>query len=85
VDQAEQNVARQNDMSVEEMHRRLAQDGVSPQRFRDDLRNQMLALRVREREVEARVRVSDRTSIQYLQEQKKDAAPGKAELNWATS
>ena len=81
VDQAEQNVARQNDMSVEEMHRRLAQDGVSPQRFRDDLRNQLLALRVREREVEARVRVSDLEVDQYLQEQKKDAAPGKEELN----
>lgn len=81
VDQAEQNVARQNDISVEEMHRRLAADGVSKQRFRDDLRNQLLALRVREREVEARVRVSDLEVDQYLQEQQRDAAPGKEELN----
>ena len=63
VDQAEQSVARQNDVSVDEMHRRLALDGVSKQRFRDDLRSQLLALRVREREVEARVRVSDLRSI----------------------
>ncbi|MBS0468729.1 MAG: peptidylprolyl isomerase [Proteobacteria bacterium] len=81
VDQAEQSVARQNDVSLEEMHRRLEQDGVSRKRFRDDLRNQLLALRVREREVEGRVRVSDLEVDQYLQEQQKDAAPGKAELN----
>jgi len=81
VDQAEQSVARQNDISVDEMHRRLAQDGVSKQRFRDDLRNQLLALRVREREVEARVRVSDLEVDQYLLEQQKNAAPGKMELN----
>lgn len=81
VDQAEQSVARQNDISVEEMHRRLAQDGVSRQRFRDDLRNQLLSLRVREREVEARVRVSDLEVDQYLRDQQKDAAPGRMELN----
>lgn len=81
IDQAEQNVAQQNDVSVDEMHRRLAADGVSRQRFRDDLRNQLLALRVREREVEARVRVSDLEVDQYLQEQQKEAAPGKEELN----
>lgn len=81
VDQAEQSVARQNDVSVDEMHRRLAQDGISKQRFREDLRNQLLALRVREREVEARVRVSDLEVDQYLREQQRDAAPGKMELN----
>ena len=59
VTQAEQSVARQNDVSLDEMHRRLAIDGVSKERFREELRNQLLALRVRERDVEARVRVSD--------------------------
>ncbi|HQQ69436.1 MAG TPA: peptidylprolyl isomerase [Alicycliphilus sp.] len=81
LDQAEQNVARQNDVSVDEMHRRLAVDGISRQRFRDELRNQLLALRVREREVEARVRVSDLEVDQYLQEQQKQVAPGREELN----
>ena len=81
IDQAEQSVARQNDISVQEMHRRLAQDGVSKERFRDDLRNQLLAVRVREREVDARVRVSDLEVDQYLREQQKDAAPGRMELN----
>ncbi|MBS0392878.1 MAG: peptidylprolyl isomerase [Proteobacteria bacterium] len=81
INQAEQNVARQNDVSVEEMHQRLTADGISAQRFREDLRNQLLALRVREREVEARVRVSDLEVDQYLQDQQKTAGPGKMELN----
>ncbi|MBS0294600.1 MAG: peptidylprolyl isomerase [Proteobacteria bacterium] len=81
VSQAEQTVARQNDVSVDEMHRRLTADGISVQRFREDLRNQLLALRVREREVEARVRVSDLEVDQYLRDQQQAASPGKLELN----
>ena len=81
VNQAEQNVARQNDVSVDEMHRRLAADGISKERFREELRNQLLALRVRERDVESRVRVSDLEVDQYLQDQQKTAGPGKMEIN----
>ncbi|SDM12752.1 periplasmic chaperone for outer membrane proteins SurA [Oryzisolibacter propanilivorax] len=83
LNQAEQTVARQNDVSVEEMHRRLAADGVSPERFREELRQQLLALRVRERDVEARVRVSDLDVDQYLREQQQAAGGGRLELNLA--
>lgn len=69
VDQAEQSVALQNQLSVEELHRRIAQDGIDPKQFRDQLRNQLLLTRLREREVEPRVRVSDLEVEQYLQEQ----------------
>ena len=69
VDQAEQSVALQNQLSVDELHRRIAQDGINPQQFRDQLRNQLLLTRLREREVEPRVRVSDLEVEQYLQEQ----------------
>ncbi|MCM2252411.1 MAG: SurA N-terminal domain-containing protein, partial [Ramlibacter sp.] len=41
VDQAEQNVARQNLMEVPELRRRLAADGVALSQFREDLRNQL--------------------------------------------
>ncbi len=83
VNQAEQTVARQNDVSLDEMHRRLAADGISKARFREELRSQLLALRVRERDVESRVRVSDLDVDQYLREQQGSAAPGKLELNLA--
>lgn len=81
VNQAEQSVARQNNVSVDEMHRRLAADGISRERFREELRSQLLALRVRERDVESRVRVSDLEVDQYLRDQQKGAGAGKLELN----
>ncbi len=82
VTQAEQSVARQNDVSVDEMYRRLEADGLSRERFREELRTQLLAMRVRERDVESRVRVSDLDIDQYLREQQQQAASSSpVELN----
>ncbi|WP_312757304.1 peptidylprolyl isomerase [Pulveribacter sp.] len=81
VDQAAENVARQNSVSTDEMYRRLAADGISRERFREELRSQLLALRVRERDVESRVRVSELDVDQYLREQQQAAGPAKTELN----
>ncbi|MDA8455010.1 peptidylprolyl isomerase [Acidovorax sp. GBBC 3334] len=81
--QAEQSVARQNNVSIDEMHRRLAADGISPERFRAELRNQLLVQRLRERDVEGRVRVSDIEVDQYMREQQQSTATdfSKIELN----
>ncbi|GAB2741101.1 peptidylprolyl isomerase SurA [Melaminivora jejuensis] len=81
IDQAEQSVARQNEVSVAEMYRRLHSDGVSRERFREELRTQLLALRVRERDVESRVRVSDLDIDRFLREQQQGAGAGQLELN----
>ena len=81
VAQAEESVARQNEVSTQEMYRRLQADGISRERFRDELRTQLLALRVRERDVEARVRVTDLDIDQYLREQQQAAGAGQLELN----
>lgn len=69
VNQAEQNVARQNDITVKQLHQRLRADGLEPQKFREELRQQMMVQRLRERELDSRVRVSDAEVEQYLQEQ----------------
>ncbi|CAM3445513.1 peptidylprolyl isomerase [Paracidovorax anthurii] len=83
ISQAEQSVARQNNVSIEEMHRRLAADGISTDRFRTELRNQLLIQRLRERDVESRVRVSDVEVDQYMREQQQTSAAdlSKIELN----
>lgn len=70
VEQAEQNVARQNQIDVAELRRRVLADGLSLSQFRLRLRNQLLLMRLREREVESRVRVSDLEVDQYLREQR---------------
>ena len=69
IDQAEQNVARQNQIDVPELRRRVQADGLAMSQFRQRLRNQLLLMRLREREVESRVRVTDLEVEQYLREQ----------------
>jgi len=81
VTQAAQSVARQNNVSTDEMYRRLAQDGISRDRFMQELRSQLLMQRLREREVESRVKVSDLEIDQYLRDQQGSADPSKFEIN----
>ncbi len=69
VDQAEQDLARQNGIDVAELRRRAAADGVTPRQLRDDLRGQITLSRVREREVEGRIAVSEREIDDFLREQ----------------
>jgi len=82
VDQAEQNIARQNQMDVAELHRRVVKDGVVLSQFRAQLRDQLMLTRLRERDVEPRVRVSDLEVDQYLQDQK-NSDPATLQVNLA--
>ena len=69
VDQAQANVARQNGMSSAELQSRLRAEGLSLERFRTDLRNQLLLTRLRERDVDGRVKVTDVEVDQFIREQ----------------
>jgi peptidyl-prolyl cis-trans isomerase SurA len=69
VDQAEQNVARQNQMDVAELQRRLAAEGLPLSQFREELRNQLLLTRLRERELESKVKISELDVDQYIRQQ----------------
>lgn len=81
VDTAEENVARQNQLSVAELRRRLVQDGMVLSQFRDELRNQILITRLRDRELDTRQRVSDADVDQYLRDQQANANSSALELN----
>jgi peptidyl-prolyl cis-trans isomerase SurA len=70
IDQAEQTVARQNQISLPELRSRVAAEGISPQAFRNDLRDQLLLTRLRDREVEAKVKVSDIEVDQFIRDQR---------------
>lgn len=82
IDDAEQSVARQNGVEVGELRRRLAADGVSQAAFREDLRSQLLLSRLRDREIDARVRVTEAEIDQFLREQQ-TASPEDTEWNLA--
>jgi len=81
VDQAEAGVARQYDMDVPQLRRQLAAEGVSQANFRQDLRNQLTLTRLRQREVESRVRVSEADIDQYIREQQGAGNASAVELN----
>lgn len=83
IDQAEQSVARQNQIDVPELRRRIAREGLALKQFRDQLRDQLLLTRLRERDVEPRVRVSDREVDEYLQEQQNNKDPAAQQINIA--
>lgn len=81
VDLAEQNVARQNQIDVDELRRRVASEGLTPERFRDELRNQITLTRLRDREVESRVRVSDLDLDQYIRDQQNSTDTANLQIN----
>ena len=83
IDQAEQNIARQNDITVDELHRRLARNGEAISQFRDQLRDQLVLTRLRERDVEPRVRVSDLEVDDYLRAQQGTSDAAAREINLA--
>jgi peptidyl-prolyl cis-trans isomerase SurA len=83
VDQAEQNLARQNQIDVPELRRRLAAEGLPLAQFREELRNQLLLTRLRERELESKVKVSDLDVDQYIRQQESGSNVASQEINLA--
>ena len=66
---AVQSVARQNQISMEELRKRLVADGIAYTQFQSNLRDELLVNRLRQREVEARVTVTESEIDQFLREQ----------------
>ncbi|NMM07729.1 peptidylprolyl isomerase [Polaromonas sp.] len=69
VENAVQGVARQNQITVDELRRRLKADGIDYNQFRADLRDELLVSRLRQREVEPRATVSEQDIDQFLRDQ----------------
>jgi peptidyl-prolyl cis-trans isomerase SurA len=83
VDLAEQGVARQNQVGLAELRRRMVADGMTVAQFREDLRNQLILTRLRERELESKVKVSDLEVDQFIREQQGTRDLSAQELNLA--
>lgn len=82
LDRAVANIAAQNQLSVAQLRERLRADGMDEPRFRNNLRDQLLVERVREREVAARIRISD-VEIDALIDEWKARAAAQAPINIA--
>ncbi|MEO8299197.1 MAG: peptidylprolyl isomerase [Burkholderiales bacterium] len=73
LDRATSMVAAQNQITPQQLRDRLRAEGIDFQRFRTNIRDQMLLERVREREVQGRIRISDTEIENWLSEQRAKA------------
>lgn len=82
LDRALASVAIQNQVPPAQLRERVEREGIDFNRFRANIRDQMLVERVREREVPQRIRVSDEEIDNFIAAQR-GAAGGGGELNIA--
>jgi peptidyl-prolyl cis-trans isomerase SurA len=66
LDTAIENIAAQNQMTMAELRERMQADGLDFDRYRGSLREQILIQRIREREVNARIQISDADVTEFL-------------------
>lgn len=76
VERAIQKIADQNRLTVEQLREALEKDNMSFDRFRENIRNEILLARARERQVDNKLTISDAEIDGYLQSQ---SAQGKDE------
>jgi peptidyl-prolyl cis-trans isomerase SurA len=82
LDRAVANVAQQNQITLAQLRERLRADGIEFNRFRNNLRDQILIERVREREMQSRIRITD-AEVDALIERQRAAAGAAPEYNIA--
>lgn len=69
IENAVQTVASQNQISVDQLRSRLKADGIDYTQFRSEVRDELLVGRLRQRELESRVTVTEQEIDQFLRDQ----------------
>ena len=82
LDRAVERIAQSNNMTLVDFRKALEADGVGFDAWRGDIRQQMIMARLREREVENKVQVSD-TEVDLFLEQQKNRPDDNTEYNIA--
>ena len=83
LDRAIERIAQGNNMSVDDFRRTLERDGVLFDKFRSEVRDQITVSRLREREVDDKIQVSDSEIDLFLEQNKEGALNSKVEYNLA--
>jgi peptidyl-prolyl cis-trans isomerase SurA len=78
-----EQLASTNQLSLDQLRRRVEADGVGWSRFRNDIRDELLLTRVREREVENRLRLTDQELDQFIRDQQLTSESADADVNLA--
>lgn len=66
LDRTIERIAEQNKLSVADFRKALEAEGITYRKFREDIRNEILIARLREREVENKINVSESEIDNYL-------------------
>jgi peptidyl-prolyl cis-trans isomerase SurA len=82
LDRAVTNVATQNQMTLPQLRERLRKEGIPYNKFRDNIRDQLIVERVREREVVSLIKISD-AEIDAVIEKRRHAAGAGIQLDIA--
>ncbi|MGH8684173.1 MAG: peptidylprolyl isomerase, partial [Nitrosospira sp.] len=69
LDQTLRRIAQENKMSLQEFYSALEQDGISFNKFRDEIRDEIILVRLKEREVNNRINVTEGEVDNFLQAQ----------------
>ena len=75
IDRAVGNVAIQNQLTMAQLRERLRKEGLDYAKFRENVKDQMMVERVREREVASRIKISD-AEIDALLDQRRTSGAG---------
>lgn len=81
IDASIENIAAQNQMTLEDLRKRMQADGLDFQRYRNSLREQLLLQRLRDREVNSRIQITDAELTTFMKED--PAAQAEVALNVA--
>lgn len=82
LDRSIERIAENNNLTLAAFRKALEADGVQIDRFREEVRRQIIMQRLREREVDERIEVSESEIDLYLEEQK-TGGPARVEYNVA--
>ena len=82
LERAVANVAAQNQLTPAQLRERLKKEGIDYARFRNNVRDQLLVERVREREVQARITITD-AEVDAVLDKQRAAAGSATEYNIA--
>ena len=69
LDDTLRRIAKENKMSLPELYAALERDGVNFNKFRDEIRNELILMRLKEREVDNRVTVTEGEVDNFLHSQ----------------
>lgn len=83
LDRAVARIAEQNKMTLQDFRNRLEREGTPFARFREDIREEIIMQRLREREVDNKVQVTESEVENYLAANGGTAQGGQQELNLA--